>query len=132
MDFLRRVLGGGRDTDEDATLPPDDRQSVAVLLRLTDPELTDDREQLRVYALEDRLMRALDESGAGTHETNDLERGFLRIQLLGPDADRIVGIVRPLLDSAPPGSYLAVRRGPPGATEERLDLTEQRTAERAK
>lgn len=131
MDFLRRLVGGARDTGDDATPPPDDRQAVAVLLRLADPELTEDREQLQVYSLEDRLMRALDESGAGTHETNELERGFLRIQLLGPDADRIVDVVRPLLDNAPLGSYIAVRRGLPGTTEERLDLAGPGTAETA-
>jgi hypothetical protein len=122
MDFLRRVLGGVRDSDEFATVPPDDRQAVTVLVRLADAELANEREQLHVYALEDRLMRALDESGAGVHETNELERGYLRIQLLGPDAERIVQVIRPHLGDAPPGSYLAVRRGPSGTAEERLEI----------
>lgn len=98
------------------------RQQVAVLLRLAHPELANEREQAAVYALEDRLMRALDASGAGSHETNELDRGFLRIELLGPDADRMVAVVRPLLADAPAGSYLAVRRGPEGTSEERLEL----------
>jgi hypothetical protein len=121
MSFLRRLFGGG-DEPTPVQVEPDTRQAVAVLLRLHDPELTSDREQRAVYALEDRLMRSLDESGAGTHETNELERGFLRIQLLGPDADRIVEVIRPLLTEAPPGSYVAVRRGPEGTSEERVDL----------
>lgn len=124
MTFLRRLLG--REAAAEAPLEPDTRQAVTVLLRLSDPELTNDREQLAVFALEDRLMRTLDASGAGTHETNDLERGFLRIHLLGPDADRIVELVRPLLVEAPRGSYLAVRRGPEGTSEERLELDEGR------
>jgi hypothetical protein len=121
MDLLRRLFGG-QAADEDVPPPPDHRQAVTVLLRLSDPELTNEREQLHVYALEDRLMKALDESGAGTHETNELERGFLRIQLLGSDAERIVQIIRPHLANAPPGSYLALRRGPEGTAEERLDI----------
>lgn len=101
---------------------PDDRQQVSVLLRLGDPELANEREAAVVYTLENRLMGALDASGAGTHETNELDRGYLRIQLLGPDAERIVEVVRPLLAEAPQGSYLAVRRGPDGTSEERLEI----------
>ncbi len=121
MSFLRRLFGGEK-SDELTAAPPDERQAVSVLLRVSDPELSNEREQLALYALEDRLMRALDESGAGTHETNELERGFLRVQLLGPDADRVLEVVRPLLVDAPAGSYLAVRRGPEGTSEERLEL----------
>jgi hypothetical protein len=121
MGFLRRLFGGADESPETGAVP-DERQGVTVHLRLSDPELTNEREQLAVYGLEDRLMRELDESGAGTHESNELERGFLRIQLLGENADRIVEVIRPLLTDAPSGSYLAVRRGPEGSAEERLDL----------
>lgn len=121
MSFLRRLFGGVEESTA-VEVPPDDRQAVTVLLRLNDPELANGREQAAVYALEDRLMRALDESGAGTHEGNDLDRGFLRITLVGPDADRIVEVIRPLLSEAAPGSYLALRRGAEGTSEERLDL----------
>ena len=121
MSLLRRLFGGGDETPP-AEPPPDDRQQLAVLVRLSDPELANEREAAAVYALEDRLMRALDESGAGTHETNELERGFLRITLLGPDADRMVAVIRPIVADAPRGSYLALRRGPEGTSEERLDL----------
>jgi hypothetical protein len=121
MSFLRRLLGG-RDETAPVSVEPDTRQAVTVLLRLNDPELTNDREQAAVYALEDRLMRALDAAAVGTHDTNELERGFLRISLLGPDADRILDVVRPVLADAPRGSYLAVRRGPEGTSEDRVEL----------
>ncbi len=91
-------------------------------LRLSNPELSQEREQMRLFALEDTVMRALDESGVGTYETNDLERGFFRMHMYGPDADRVVEIVAPILASAPPGSYLAKRPGPYGTSEERVDL----------
>ena len=123
MDFLRRLLGGaGADQPAESPAAADDRQQLTVLLRLADPELTNEREQLHIYALEDRLMKALDESGAGTHETNELAGGYLRIQLLGPDADRIAQVIRPHLADAPPGSYLAIRRGPPGTSEDRMEI----------
>ena len=118
MAFLRRLFGGPA---ADVPQQPDPRHQVAVLVPLSDPELKNEREQLAVYALEDRLMRALDESGAGTHDGNELERGFLRIQLRGPDADAMVAAIRPLLGEAPAGTYLAIRRGAEGTSEERLD-----------
>jgi hypothetical protein len=99
-----------------------DRHRVTVWLRLLDAGFEDGREQQRIYALEDRLMRALDASAAGEHDSNSLEPGYLAVRLVGDDADAIIGVVLPLLDDAPPGSYLAVRRGPAQAGEERMDL----------
>lgn len=122
MNFLRRLVGTRAAADDQPAAANDDRQAVTVLLRLSDPQLLNEREQLHIYGLEDRLMKALDESGAGTHETNELEGGYLRIQLLGPDAERIVQLVRPHLAHAPAGSYLAIRQGPAGSSEERLEL----------
>ena len=67
-------------------------------------------------------MRALDASGIGEHDTNSLESGYLAVRLVGDDADAVVAVVRPLLSEAAPGSYLAVRRGPAGSPEERVDI----------
>jgi hypothetical protein len=140
MSFLRRLFGGNgsddaghsphRATDEsewlvaaEASFEADaDRQRVTVWLRLDDPAFERAREQLRVFALENAIMRALDEAGAGEHDTNALERGFLAMRLVGDDADAIVAVVMPLLDGVPEGSYLAVRCGPAGTGEDRLDL----------
>ena len=137
MGFLRRLLGTGADegarsapADDGAMLEAADatfelhadRHRVSVWLRLVDQSFESEREQIRVFMLEDRLMKALDEAGTGEHDTNALEAGFLAIRLVGPDADAIVATILPLLDDAPAGSYLAVRRGPYGAAEDRLDL----------
>jgi hypothetical protein len=126
MGFLRRLFGsvadGDRAGDGSMAVLEDDRQAVSVWIRLAEPSFENEREQVRVFALEDRIMRALDASGVGEHDTNDLEPGFLAIRCVGDDADAIVTLLRPLLDGAPPGSYLAVRRGPTGTGEERQDL----------
>jgi hypothetical protein len=108
-----------------------DRQRVTVWLRLADPAFLNEREQVRLFALEDRIMRALDESGAGEHDTNSLETGYLALRLVGEDADAIVGVITPLLAEAPAGSYLAARRGPAGSAEQRIDLEPLRAAEEA-
>lgn len=139
MGFLRKLFGGGEPADSgDAGAPGDDaewrtatdasfdatadRQRVTIWLRLFDPAFETMREQQRVFALENELMRALDESGAGEHDTNSLEKGFLAMRLVGDDADAIVAAVSPLLDDAPEGSYLAVRRGPAGTGEDRVGV----------
>ena len=61
-------------------------------------------------------MRALEAAGTGEHDTNALEAGFLAIRLVGPDADAIVGTVRPLLGDAPARQ---LPRGPARADRER-------------
>ena len=67
-------------------------------------------------------MAAVHASGAGTYEGNYMERGFLRLYMHGPDADRLADAVSPYLQDAPPGSVLVKRAGPPGTEEERIPL----------
>lgn len=139
MSFLARLFGrrGGEEeeegvrgaagpdeglADEAEASPETGQQAVTAWVRLVDAEFTQEREQWRTFALEDRVMRVLHASGAGTYETNDLERGYFRMHMYGADAERIVEVVAPVLAEAPPGSYLAKRAGPPGTSEERVEL----------
>jgi hypothetical protein len=138
MSFLRRLLGGGPGEDErsgaqgtheallvasEATFDAHaDRHRVTVWLRLRSGELEDAREQQRIFGLENELMRALDASGAGEHDTNSLERGYLALRLIGDDAEAVVQVILPLLSETESGSYLAVRRGPAGSVEERIEI----------
>lgn len=125
MGFLRRILG--RDTDSaddgsDEAPVPDERQGVTIWIRLGDKAFESEREQMAVFGLENQVIKALDLSGAGTFDTNDLVPGFFGMQLLGPDADRMLDAVRSVLTGANSGSYLAVRRGPAGTSEERVEI----------
>ena len=137
MGFLRRLFGGADDGGSPlAGQPADDaewRQSaeatfeahadkhrVTFWMRLYDPSFETMREQQKAFELENGLMRALDETGAGEHDTNSLEQGYLAMRMVGEDADAIVSVVLPLLAEAPEGSYLAVRRGPAGTGEDRI------------
>lgn len=138
MGFLKRLFGGGGDGGAPSGQPADDaewRQSseatfeahadkhrVTLWLRLYDTSFENMREQQKVFALENTLMRALDEAGAGEHDTNSLERGFMAMKMVGDDADAIVAVVEPLLSDASEGSYLAVRRGPAGTGEDRIEV----------
>ncbi len=139
MGFLKRLFGGGDDAGgAPAGQPADDaewRQSaeatfeahgdkhrVTFWMRLYDPSFETMREQQKVFALENTLMRALDEAGVGEHDTNALEKGFMAMRFVGEDADAIVSVLLPLLGEAPEGSYLAVRRGPTGTGEDRVEV----------
>jgi len=139
VSFLRRLFGGGDDDgapaedigrDGDGLLLASEatfdahagRQRVTVWLRVLDPAFENEREQQRVFGLEDRVMRALDEAAVGEHDTNSLETGYFAMRLIGDDADAMVAVVQPLLAEAPRGSYLAVRRGPAGTAEDRLEV----------
>jgi hypothetical protein len=124
MGFLRRFLGGKDEEDTEGSDEPiaDDRQSVVAWVRLGDRNFENEREQQRLFELENRVMRTLEASGAGTYDTNDLAPGFYRMTMLGPDADRIAEVVTPLLRDTPPGSYLAIRRGPSGSSEDRVEI----------
>ena len=141
MGFLRRLFGAGDEAGGGAPAagqPADDaewRQSaeatfeahadkhrVTFWLRLYDPAFETMREQQRAFALENALMRALDEAGAGEHDTNALEQGYLAMRMVGDDADAIVAVIEPLVADAPEGSYLAVRRGPAGTGEDRMEV----------
>lgn len=139
MGFLKKLFGNGDDGDGAATgAPADDsewresaeatfdatadRHRVTVWLKLNDPTFETTREQLHLLSLENEIMRAIEEVGAGEHDTNSLDRGFLAIRLIGDDADAIVAIVEPLLGDAPEGSFLAVRRGPATTGEDRVEV----------
>jgi hypothetical protein len=139
MSFLRRLLGGGSGADDgaapmsgeqegllvasEATFDAHfERHRVTVWLRLRRADFEDTREQQRVFHLEDSVMRALDASGAGEHDTNSLEKGFFAMRLIGDDADAVVNVILPLLSDTEDGSYLAVRRGPSGSGEDRISL----------
>jgi len=137
--FLRRLLGGGeagaggsgdqpaddaewRRSAEATFEAHGDKHRVSLWVRLYDPSFETMREQQKVFALENELMRALDAAGAGEHDTNSLERGYLAMRLVGDDADAIVATISPLLNDLPEGSYLAVRRGPSGTGEDRIEV----------
>jgi hypothetical protein len=141
VSFLRKLFGasadapadgpgdGGRVDDAEWMVAKEasfdasaDRHRVTIWLRLLDPTFEVTREQLKVFALENEVMRALDAAGAGEHDTNALERGFMAIRLIGDDADELVRVITPLIGDVTDGSYLAVRRGPAGTGEDRIEL----------
>jgi hypothetical protein len=127
VSFLRRLFPGSSRAepapeDDDSDGGADERPQVTAWVRLSNPDFENEREQQRVFELENRLIAVIEDAGAGTYDTNELARGAFGMRLLGPDPDRIVELIRPLLAEAPSGSYLTLRRGGPGTPEERIEI----------
>lgn len=128
MGFLKRLFGSNPADDQAATAaeapPADDRSQVTAWVRLSTPDFSNEREEQRVYELENRIIAAVDAAGVGTYDTNELGNGAFGMRLLGDDPDRLVELLRPLLAAAPAGSFLTVRRGGTGSSEERVEIQE--------
>jgi hypothetical protein len=142
VSFLRKLFGSGSDeagapsstsggaaddaewlvASEAAFDASAERHRVTIWLRLFDPTFETTREQIKVFAIENEVISALEGAGVGEHDTNSLEKDYMAIRLIGDDADAIAAIVMPLLDDAAEGSYLAVRRGPRRTAEDRVEI----------
>jgi hypothetical protein len=132
MGFLRRLFGseshadttsGASGDDTDGEELPDDRPRVTAWIRLGDPAFTNEREQQRVFQLENRIIKAVEDTGAGTYDTNELVNGAFGMRLVG-DTERLLEVVRPMLRAEPAGSYLTVRAAGSNASEERVEIEE--------
>jgi hypothetical protein len=132
MGFLRRFFGSGSGEqdapsatsgDDEGEELPDDRPRVTVWIRLGDPSFTNEREQQRVFQLENRIIKAVEDAGAGTYDTNELVNGAFGMRLVG-NLDALLAVVRPMLGREPAGSYLTVRQGGSNASEERVEIDE--------
>ena len=123
MGFLKRLLGGGDGATSGTDEPyVEQRPQVTAWIRLGDATFENEREQQRTFELENRLIAAVQAANAGSYETNDLERGFFGMRILTDDPDRTLEVIRPVLAQVPAGSYLTVRRGPEGSSEDREEI----------
>jgi hypothetical protein len=86
-------------------------------------------ERARMRDLEYALMAALAETGTGRFVRDAWPAGACLLVLAGPDADAVWAAVEDTVRALPPraGSYATLRRGPPGAPEERIDLGPEAT-----
>ncbi len=78
----------------------------------------------RVYALEDRLIVAIEARGAGELDGDEFGESGCVILMYGPDAEGLWEAIAPVLETErfAAGSHAIKRYGGPGAREERVDL----------
>jgi hypothetical protein len=77
-----------------------------------------------LFAIEDSLIEAIEASGAGEFDGNEIGQGQVTLYMYGPDADRLFAAIEPVLVGVPlpPGCVAVKRYGEPGAREEVVEL----------
>ncbi len=123
MSFWSRLFGtkAAKPVEDDSER---DEHAVLVYLKLSDDEYGTTEERERVFELEDRLEDAITRRGAGEFDGNEFGGGFGELYMYGPNADTLSDAISETLRAFPKadGSYLVKRYGPPGATEQRIEL----------
>jgi len=101
-----------------------DGQALIIHLRLSDNNAGTPEERKKIFELEDRMINVIDKSGAGEYDGNEIGGGEFTMYVYGRSAERLWGIVAPVLKTFGPraGSYLIKRYGKPGAKQERVLL----------
>ncbi len=87
--------------------------AVIVHLRLTDDNFGQESEREAIFALEDRLIEALEGRAAGEFDGNEFGGGECTFYMYGEDADRMYNAVAPVLKSSrlSAGGYVVKRYG---------------------
>lgn len=109
MSFLRKLFGASPTAAEPAA--PEHAVIVAFDYGSTDPQ--------PVFDLSDRLEQAIDTAGVGEFDGNELaaDGSDGSLYMYGPDADRLLATVRPVLEAAAfmRGARVKLRYGPAGS-----------------
>jgi hypothetical protein len=105
-----------------AVATPTNDQAVIIHLKLSDNEFGAEGETFALYDVEDALEKAV--TGAGELDGHEIGKGFFTIYTYGPNADAMLHAMLPVLTRGTirSGSYVIVRRGPPGADSQTLEL----------
>jgi hypothetical protein len=102
-------------------------QAVIAHLPLTEEPFGSEREREAIADLVDMLHRAIDDHGVGEFDGDEFGGGRCVLYMYGPDADRLFGVVEPILKAAPlaRGGFAIKRYGDVkdlDAVEARVDL----------
>jgi hypothetical protein len=84
-------------------------------------------EEWDVYDVEDQLIEAIENSGAGEFDGNVMRPGEVVLYAYGPDANALFDAMEPILRAVPAREAHAIKRygeaDDPSVREERVDLT---------
>ncbi|TIX38394.1 MAG: hypothetical protein E5W81_22660 [Mesorhizobium sp.] len=88
-------------------------QAVIVYLLLNDNQFGASQERESIYALEDRLEKAIEDASVGKFDGDLLGKGECILYMYGPNAERLFVVVEPVLKSSPiaAGGYAIKRFG---------------------
>jgi hypothetical protein len=101
-----------------------EEQALIITIPLHSGKTGNADELKRLYALEDQLIVAIKESGAGEYDGNEIGEGVFTFYIYGPSAERLFSVIRPVLKKfrPPAGSYLIKRYGKPGSKQDKVAI----------
>lgn len=76
-------------------------QAVIVHLRLQEDNFGSPKERDAISDLEDQLEQAIDTASVGEFDGEEFGGGRCVLYMYGPDADRLFGVVEPILKASP-------------------------------
>jgi hypothetical protein len=102
-----------------------EEQALIVWIRLGDDRSGTPKERENIFKLEGELRQAIEKSGAGEYDGNEIGGGFFTLYMYGSSASRLWETAAPVLKRfhSPTGSYAIKRYGKPGAKEDRVALS---------
>lgn len=101
--------------DADDDLYDDDEQDLLVVLKLSNRSLGTAAERMAIEEFGEQLEAALQEAAAGEYDGDEIGGGECILFFAGPDVDRMIAVLRPLLTHSPQGRGACFVRMVPGA-----------------
>lgn len=90
-----------KDADSDDELAGDEEQDLLVVLALSNRAMGTSRERAEIEAFADQLEAAVTEAGAGEYDGDEFGGGECTLFFCGPDVDRLLAVLQPLLRRSP-------------------------------
>lgn len=100
--------------DGDDDLYDDDEQDLLVVLKLSNRSLGTAQERMAIEEFGNQLEAALQDAGAGEYDGDEMGGGECILFFAGPDVDRMIAVLRPLLMRSPHGRGACFVRMVPG------------------
>lgn len=87
--------------ENDDDLEPAEEQDLLVVLKLSNRLMGVATERMEIEAFADQLEAAITEAGVGEYDGDELGGGECTLFFCGPDIDRLLEVLRPLLKRSP-------------------------------
>lgn len=87
--------------DDEADLTDEPEQDLLVVLKLSNRLMGTAQERMAIEEFADQLEAVVTEAGVGEYDGDELGGGECILFFCGPDIDRLVGVLHPLLKRSP-------------------------------
>lgn len=80
---------------------PEVEQDLLVVLKLSNKQMGTHQERAEIEAFAEQLEAAIQAAGVGEYDGEEIGGGECTLFFCGPDIDKLLGVLRPLLKRAP-------------------------------